>query len=49
MIDNHVPSQQTQKHLYNICTMLDRRWADVVHILYKCYVFALIWYCDIAH
>ena len=30
------------KHLYNICTMLDqrrRRWADVVQILYKCFVF----------
>ena len=31
------------KHLYNICTMLDqrrRRWADVVQMLYKCFVFA---------
>ena len=31
------------KHLYNICTMLDqrrRRWADVVHILYKWSMFA---------
>ena len=31
------------KHLYNICTMLDqrrRRWADVVQILYKCFVFS---------
>ena len=30
------------KHLYNICTMLvqrRRRWADVVQILYKCFVF----------
>ena len=30
-------------HLYNICTMLDqrrRRWADVVGMLYKCFVFA---------
>ena len=30
------------KHLYNICTMLDqrrRRWADVVQMLYKCFVF----------
>ena len=29
------------KHLYNICTMLDqrrRRWADVVQMLYKCFV-----------
>ena len=31
------------KHLYNICRMLDqrrRRWADVVQMLYKCFVFA---------
>ena len=31
------------KHLYNICTTLDqrrRRWADVVQMLYKCFVFA---------
>ena len=31
------------KHLYNICTMLDqrrRRWYDVVHMLYKCFVVA---------
>ena len=31
------------KHLHNICTMLDqrlRRWADVVQMLYKCFVFA---------
>ena len=31
------------KHLYSICTMLDqrrRRWADVVQMLYKCFVFA---------
>ena len=31
------------KHLYNICKMLDqrrRRWADVVQVLYKCFVFA---------
>ena len=31
------------KHMYNICTMLDqrrRRWADVVQMLYKCFVFA---------
>ena len=33
------------KHFYSICTMLDqrrRRWADVVQILYKCFVFT--WY-----
>ena len=39
------PSGQTAntKHLYNICTMLvqrRRRWADVVQMLYKCFVFA---------
>ena len=31
------------KRLYNICTMLvqrRRRWADVVQMLYKCFVFA---------
>ena len=31
------------KHLYDICTMLDqrrRRWAHVVQMLYKCFVFA---------
>ena len=31
------------KHLYNFCTMLDqrqRRWSDVVQMLYKCFVFA---------
>ena len=43
------------KHLYNICTMLDqrwRRWANVVQMLYKCYVlagnsswFGIAWYC----
>ena len=30
------------KHLYNSCTMLDqrrRRWADVVQMLYNCFVF----------
>ena len=33
------------KHLYNNFTMLDqrrRRWADVVQMLYKCFVFAQI-------
>ena len=37
------PALQTRKHLYNICTMLDqlrRRWADVVQMLCKCFVFA---------
>ena len=31
------------KHLYNMSTMLDQsrsRWADVIHMLYKCFVFA---------
>ena len=35
-------SANTQ-HLYNICTMLGqrrRRWAVVVQMLYKCFVFA---------
>ena len=30
------------KHLYSICTMLDqcqRRWDDIVQMLYKCFVF----------
>ena len=34
---------ENTKHLYNIFTMLDqrrRRWADVVLMLYKCFVFA---------
>ena len=41
------------KHLYNIRTMLDqrrRRWADVVQMLYKCFVFvgkALITYLSL--
>ena len=33
------------KHLYDICTMLDqrrRRLADVVQMLYKCFVFAWV-------
>ena len=39
------PSQNpvNTKILYNICTMLDqrrRRWADVVQMLYKCFVSA---------
>ena len=32
-------------HLYNICTMLDqrrRRWADIVQMLYKCFIFAVV-------
>ena len=36
-------NQENTKRLYNICTMLDqrrRRWADVVQMLYKCFVFA---------
>ena len=36
-------SAENTKHFYNICTMLDqrrRRWADVVQMLYKCFVFA---------
>ena len=37
------------KHLYNICTMLAqcrRRWADVVQMLYKCFVFVGIQRCQ---
>ena len=33
---------KNMKHLYKICKMLDqhrRRWADVVQMLYKCFVF----------
>ena len=40
----HIPANT--KHLYNICTMLAqrrRRWADVVQMLYKCFVFAGMW------
>ena len=36
------PCSISKKHLYNICTMLDqrrRRWADIVRMLYKCFVF----------
>ena len=40
----YVPYPSEHKtFLYNICTMLNqrrRRWADVVQILYKCFVFA---------
>ena len=35
--------QVSAKHLYNICTMLvrrRRRGADIVQMLYKCFVFA---------
>ena len=37
------PSPVNTNHLYNICTMLGqrrRRWADVVPMVYKCFVFA---------
>ena len=37
------PITVNTKHLYNTCTMFvqrRRRWADVVHMLYKCFVFA---------
>ena len=36
------PGRLNTKHLYNICTMLDqrrRRWADVVQMFYKSFVF----------
>ena len=34
------------KHLYNICTMSAQRyqrWADIVQMIYKCFVFAPSW------
>ena len=37
------PIPANTKHLYNICTMPDqrrRRWADVVQMLFKCFVFS---------
>ena len=39
---NSVSYPVNAKHWYNSCTMLDyrrRRWADVVQMLYKCFVF----------
>ena len=39
----HTTSRQTHKHLYNICTTSARRlrrWADIVQMLYKCFVLA---------
>ena len=39
----HAKYPVNTKRLYNICTMLEqrrRRWADVVQILYKCFVLA---------
>ena len=33
-------NQGNKKHLHNICTMRRRRWAGVVQMLYKCFVFA---------
>ena len=38
---NVLQSLANTKHLYNIYTMLDqrrRRWADVVYMLYKCFL-----------
>ena len=38
-----VQFQANTEHLYHICTMLAqrrRRWANVVQMLYKCFVFA---------
>ena len=37
-------SPENTRHLYNIYTMLDqrrRRWADIVWMLYKCFVILL--------
>ena len=42
MLSLAVASILGTKHLHNICTMLDkrrRRWANVVQMLYKCFVF----------
>ena len=37
-------SQQTQNIcIINMCTRLDQRWADVVQMLYKCFVFTGIY------
>ena len=39
----HPPPPVNTKHVYIMCTMLDqrrRRWANVVQMLYKCFVFA---------
>ena len=39
----HCCCQATTKHLYNICTTSAQplwRWADVVQMLWKCFVFA---------
>ena len=39
----YIPHPAITKHLYNIYTMLGqrrRRWADVVWMIYKCFVFA---------
>ena len=40
-LDAAIP--ENTKHLYNICTMLGqrrRRWANIVQMLYKCFVIA---------
>ena len=42
---NGVALPASTKHMYNICTMLDqrqRRRADVVQMLYKCFMFAAL-------
>ena len=39
--ESHIPANTT--HLYDICTMLDkrrRRWSNIIQMLYKCFVFA---------
>ena len=39
-VNNNNPA--STKHLYNICAMSAqrlRRWADIVQILYKCFLF----------
>ena len=42
-LDTYSTIPANAKCLYNICKMLDqrwRRWADIVQMLYKCFVFA---------
>ena len=42
IISYYINISVNTKHLENTCTMLDqrrRRWADVVQMLYKCFVF----------
>ena len=43
MGESRVRTPEDRKHLYNICTPSAqrlRRWSNIVHMLYKCFVFA---------